>query len=543
MALYCIKTFKSKLLTFASIWAIGSTICTLPFDANAKTPSDTLIIAWNIDAIITFDPAQIVEVVTDEIFQNMCNSLVSIDPNNEKAILPMLAQSWEVSQDNTQIKFHLRDDLKFADGRPASASDIEWALKRVVKLNFANAATLKEYGITADNIDEAVKAIDDKTLILKFDKPYPPQLTLTAIGANRVASALDRETIMQNEKNGDFGNQYLITHTACVGPYELQRWNAGEGVLLTVNKNYWGAAPKLRQILIRHVGEPGTQRLLLEKGDIDVARDLTPEDVNDLEKNTDVVVSRILRPTLNHWSFNTADPIFSNEKVRLAMRYLIDYEGLSKTVLKGVGVTRASFVQLGAFGALDEAQGQPFSLDIEKAKSLLVEAGYKDGFEASVLIGTHPYSSPIAQSIQDNASKIGVKLKIERMANSQLFSKVRSREFQTAMYGWAASVPDAHSNASRLIYNPDNRLEAKNAGYPSWRASYFDENVNNEILAALFEKDPQKREQRYFDLQKEMFEKGPQAYIFQLYNVAGLRPEIKKWVWNGYRAFYDLAEK
>ncbi|MDD9334109.1 MAG: ABC transporter substrate-binding protein, partial [Bartonella sp.] len=95
-------------------------------------------------------------------------------------------------------------------------------------------------------------------------------------------------------------------------------------------------------------------------------------------------------PSMMYWGFNMTNPIFANAKVRLAMRYLIDYEGLGKTFLKGVGIPRASFIPLGNLGALDEKEGQPFKLDLQKAKQLLTEAGYPDGFEVNFLVGTSP---------------------------------------------------------------------------------------------------------------------------------------------------------
>jgi len=415
--------------------------------------------------------------------------------------------------------------------------------QRVIKLNAANAAALGEYGLNAETIEKALTAPDDHTLVMKFDKPYPANLVLTALAANRISTLLDRETILQNEQEGDLGNKYLTTNTACVGAYRLVQWNAGENIVLEASPHYWGDEPKLKRVLIRHVAEPGTQRLLLERGDVDVARNLASEDIADLEAKDAAQIVRTLRPTLYYWSFNNTDPILSNDKVRLAMRYLIDYDGLSQTILKGIGVPRASFVQLGAFGALDEREGQPFSLDLEKAKALLAEAGYADGFPLKVIIGTEPYASPLTQSIEANAAKIGVNLEIERVATAQLFSKVRGREFQTAMLGWTTNVPDAHGNASRQVYNPGNEMEANNTMYPSWRSAYFDEAINEQVLDALFEKDLGERERKYQDLQRQMMESGPQAYIFQAYNLATLSHAVKNWTANGFRVYYSMVEK
>ncbi|WP_208431491.1 ABC transporter substrate-binding protein [Bartonella doshiae] len=536
------KMFKSSSSFVSAFIAMGM----FAQQVSAKTPADTLVMAWNLDSINSFDPAQVNEIYADEIILNVCDSLVSDATDDATKIVPSLAESWDVSGDDqgTVITFHLRDGLKFNDGRPAGANDLIWGMKRVVKLKLAPAAMFNEYGITEKNVDTAFQAPDEKTVVMKFDKPYPAELILSNIAKNRVAALLDRKTIMEHEKNGDTGNRYLANHIACVGPYQLSRWRSGESILLRASSHYWGEAPKLKKILIRHVAESGTQRLLLQKHDIDIARDLKPEDLADLQTTTDIKVEKVLEPSMMFWGFNMTNSIFANEKVRLAMRYLIDYEGLGKTVLKEIGIPRASFIPLGNFGALDKKEGQPFKLDLQKAKQLLTEAGYPDGFEANFLVGTTPYALPIAQSIQDNAVKVGVRLKIERLAGTQLFSKLYARAFDTIFVGWNNDSTDPHTMASRLVYNPDNRFEAKNTAYPSWHYGYLDLNLNQKVEDALFQNDSQKRAQMYADLQRELMQKGPYAFIFQKYSVVALTPDIKKWVWNSSpRIFYKAIEK
>ncbi|WP_273790729.1 MULTISPECIES: ABC transporter substrate-binding protein [unclassified Bartonella] len=533
---------KSSSSLVAALMALGVVVQ----QVSAKTPANTLVMAWNLDAISTFDPAQSNDVYASEIIYNICDNLVSTATDDPAKIVPALATHWDVSGDDhsTVITFHLRDGLKFNDGRSANANDLVWGMKRIVKLKMGNAAIFNEYGITEQNVDDALQAPDKKTVVMKFDKPYPAELILNNIVASRATALLDRKTIMKHEKDGDFGNQYLKSHAACVGPYQLKSWRPREALLLRASSHYWGQAPKLKQILIRHVAEPGTQRLLLQKHDIDVARNLTPEDLADLQKTTDVKVERVLVPTMMYWGFNTTNPIFAKEKVRLAMRYLIDYEGLGKKLLKGIGVPRASFIPLGNFGALDEKEGQPFKLDIQKAKQLLAEAGYPNGFEANFIVSNTPYTLLLAQSLQDSAAQAGVRLKIERVAGTQLFSKVNARAFDTAFIGWNNDSVDPHTMASRLIFNPDNRFEARNTAYPSWKHGYFDAKMNQKVEEALFQKDPQKRAQLYADLQRELMQKGPYAFIFQQYSVVAMTPDVKKWVWNSApRIFYSAIEK
>ncbi|WP_273718853.1 MULTISPECIES: ABC transporter substrate-binding protein [Bartonella] len=538
------KILKSSSSLVFAVIALGMFVQ----QVSAKTPADTLVMAWNLDSISTFDPAQINDRYGNEVLVNVCDNLVEPAKDNAAKLVPSLAKSWDVLSDDqhTVITFHLRDGLKFNDGRPANANDLIWSMKRIVKLKMASAATFNEYGITEQNIDEAFQSPDEKTVVMKFDKPYPAELILSHFATTRTLALLDRETLMQQEKNGDMGNRYLASHSACVGPYQISSWRPGEGILLHASSNYWGEAPKLKKILIRHVAEPGTQRLLLQKHDIDVARNLMPEDLADLQATADIKVERVLEPSVIIWGFNVTNSIFANEKVRLAMRYLIDYEGLGKTLLKDVGVPRASFIPIGNLGALDEKEGQPFKLDLQKAKQLLTEAGYPDGFEARIFAGASPYpfALPIAQSLQDNAKKIGVRFKIERFVGTQLFSKLSARAFDTIFFGWNNDSADPHTMASRLIYNPDNRFEKKNTGYASWCHGYFDETMNQKVQDALFEKDPKKRAQMYADLQREFMQKGPYAFIYQTYHTIAMTSDVKKWVWNSApRIFYAAIEK
>jgi peptide/nickel transport system substrate-binding protein len=542
MAMPRSRTIPARSRRILAASAVLATLA-LPGAARAATPGNALVMAWNIDAISTFDPAQIGEVVTNELVQNTCDALAGFDPKDEKKVLPGLAESWQVSEDGQQITFRLRDNMTFPSGNKATAQDLAWSMQRVVKLGFGNAATLTEYGFTKANVEQMITAPDDRTLVMKLAQPYPTALILQAIAANRVAALLDRKTLMANETNGDLGNKYLATHTECVGPYRLRQWNAGETVVLEANKAYWGPAPKLGRIIIRHVAEAGTQRLLLEKGDVDVARDLTPEDMAAVEKTPGLALARTLKPQIIYWAFNNANPIFANEKVRLAMRYLIDYEGLGKTVMAYNGVPRASVVQLGAFGALDEKEGQPFKLDIEKAKQLLTEAGYPNGFETTLIFSTLPYAAPIAQTIQNNAAKIGVRLKLEQMANAQLFARHRGREFETIIAAWQTGVPDAQGNASRQVANPDNRPEAKLTQYPSWRHSFYSEEANKLVAQALLERDEAKRAEMYHVLQRDMMQRGPIAVMFQAVHLAGLRGNLRNWTWHGFQTYYDLVSK
>lgn len=511
--------------------------------AAAETPPDTLVMARNIDAISTFDPAQIGEVVTDELIVNICDSLVETDPQNEAGVIPAVATDWTVSEDGQKITFNLVKDAVFPSGNPVRAEDAAWSLRRVLKLGYGNAATLTEYGFDAENVNEAFVAVDEYTLEINLSRPYPSELIMQAIASNRVANVLDKETILAEEVDGDFGNKFLTTNTACVGPYSLSRWNAGEVVILEANENYYGEAPKLKRWIIRHVAEAQAQRLLLEQGDIDVARDLGPEDLRDMEGADGIKIASTPTHQIMYMGFDNGQERFDDDRVRRAFRYLIDYDGLAGSVMNYLGTPRATVVPMGAYGALNEEEGQPFGLDIEKARKLLAEAGYEDGFSARMFIGTQAFAAPLAQHIQENAKEVGIDLKIEQMANAQLFSAFRGRDFDTVMLSWRTAVPHAHGMLSRHAVNPDNSVEAQLTMYPTWRASWFREDFNKRIDEALFEADKDKQLEMYRQLQLDHLEQGPFAYMFQVIDNAAHRDVVSNWTWNAFKTYFDKIGK
>jgi peptide/nickel transport system substrate-binding protein len=515
--------------------------------AQAATPRDALVMAWNLDALITFDPAQIAEVNGNDIIRNVCEPLVNYDLADVSKIVPSTAASWSVSDDGMTLTFKLRPDLKFPNGKKATAYDAEWSMHRVIQLGYGNSANFTQWGFTRDNMAERIKATDDHTLVIQQVKPYPAGLLLSAMFASGSTGILSKEEGEKNAKvtdgKSDFGNAFFKTGPVCVGPYRVTRWNTNEVVILERNDNYWGEAPKLKRVIIRHVPESGAQRLLLEKGDIDVARLLNTDDLKALAKNPAIHVETTVMHGYGYLAFNALDPILGKPEVREAFRYLIDYQGLGSTVLEYQGKPRASLVPEGAFGALDEKEGQPFKLDLEKAKALITAAGFPNGFTKKYIVSANNIAPTIAQHVQSNAAKIGIKLEIEQMADANLFTRARSRDFEVLQIGWGAGYPDADSMISRHAVNPDNRTEAKLAQYPSWRSSWQDLAINEQAEAARMERDPAKRIAMYHEIQKYMMKNGPMAYIYQTVRPIALRKEIKGFAITPFNVAYRTAGK
>ncbi|MBI1777016.1 MAG: ABC transporter substrate-binding protein [Proteobacteria bacterium] len=511
--------------------------------AMAETPKDTFVMAWNLDALITMDPAQIGEVNGNEIMTNVCDRLVAFDFDDVSKIVPRLAESWSMSEDGLSLTFKIRKGLKHPTGNPVTAGDAAWSMQRVLALNFGDAATLREWGFTKELSAQQFTAPDDNTLLVKLDKPYPPQLILSSLFVTRSAFILDRQEIEKHVVNNDLGNAWLKTNSACVGPYRLRTWNANDVVILERNEDWWDKKPAMRRIIVRHVPESGAERLQLEKGDIDAARLLNAQDLEAVDNSSNLRLQLTATHGYTYLSFNLTDPILSNPKVRLAFRYLVDYKGLESTVMKYQGIARASVVPIGAFGALSKEEGLPFKLDIDKAKQILAEAGYPQGFKKKLILSANNFNPALAQHIQGNAAKAGITLELEQMADAQLFTRTRSRDYEISQIGWQTGYPDANSMISRHGINPDNSAEAKLAMYPSWRAAFQDLSINADTDKAMFEKDPAKRIAIYHSIQMRLMETGPMAYMFQPIRPIALRKEVKVFKENAFRVGYETIDK
>ena len=515
---------------------------------QAATPRDALVMAWNLDALITLDPAQIGEVNgNDIVLGNVCTPLAAYDPRDVSRIVPAAAESWAVSPDGLTLTFTLRPDLKFPDGRTATAADAAWSMQRAVLLGYGNSANFTQWGFTKDKVAEQVRATDDRTVAVTMDKPYPVNLILSAAFASNVAVILDREAGTKAAKItdgvSDYGNAAFKTAPICVGPYRVTRCNANDVVVLERNDGFFGRKPSLRRVIIRHVPESGAERLLLEKGDIDVARLLTTDDLKALAANKDVRIEQTAMHGLRYLGMNTTDPVLSDPRVREAFRYLIDYEGLARSILPYQGTPRASLVPEGAFGALDREAGQPFSLDLARARQLITEAGYPDGFTKKLILSANDISPNIAQHIASNAAKVGIKLELEQMADANLFTRGRNREFELQLVQWTTTYPDADAMISRHAVNPDKRPEAKLTQYPVWRMGWQDLSINEQAAAARLEPDPAKRIAMYAAIQQFMMHNGPAAYIYQNIRPIAVRASVKDFVISPFFVDYGSASK
>ncbi len=414
-----------------------------------------------------------------------------------------VAQSWTVGSDAKTFTFKMRPNQKFQSGAPVTADDIAWSLQRVVIMNKTPAFLFTQLGWNKDNVKTLVTAPDPMTLQIKIVEDYSPSLVLNLM-ATVAASVVEKKVALANEKDGDLGNGWLKTNSATSGPYKLIAWKPNESVSLDANTGYHLGPPKTKRVVIRHVPESATQRLLLEKGDADMAWQLQPDQLKALATNKDVKVNSF--PYSGTWyiGLNLGDARLKNPKVRQALKYLVDYKGMADTFLKGAFNVQQTFLPIGLPGAIPY---NPYKLDVAKAKALLTEAGFPNGLELELQTANRSPMTEIAQAIQQTMGQGGVTVKIVAMDQKQLITNFRGRRHQGTLISWTPDYLDPHTNASTFAFN-DN--DADDAPHPlAWRCHYFDPAVNAMTTAAQKEVDPAKRTAMYADLQKKVTDEGP----------------------------------
>jgi peptide/nickel transport system substrate-binding protein len=482
-----------------------------PTPSLAGTPDDTFVMAKDISDIITLDPAEVFELSGGEIIANLYDRIVMFEPENLAELVGGVAESWEISDDGKTIIFKIRPDLQFHSGNPVTPEDVAWSLQRVVKLNKTPAFIVTQFGWSADNVDELVKAVDDEHVSVTIVEEFSPVLVLNALSAG-IGSVVDKKLVMEHEKDGDMGYDWLKSQSAGSGPFSLKSWKANETVSMDAYEGYRHGPPKIKRVIVRHVPEPSTQRLLVEKGDVDMARNLTPDQIKGVEGNADLAIDGNPKGTLVYLAANQSHPILGNPKVVQAIRYLIDYQGMADSFLAGQFVVHQAFWPGGLWAALDET---PFTLDVDKAKALLDEAGHGDGISLRIdTLNAAPFPE-LAQSIQSTLSKAGIKTEIITAEGKTLWPMYRARKHEIILARWSPDYVDPHSNADAFAHNPDNRPEAKLTGVLAWRNAWADDDSNALAVAARNETDLGKRETMYLDLQRKLQEAGPFAIMFQ----------------------------
>ena len=484
--------------------------------AHAETPRDTLVMAKRIDDIISLDPGESFEYSGSEITGNIYEKLVTPGADPTK-IEPQLAETWSSNEDGRTWTFNLAAGRNFSSGSPVTAEDAAFSLQRAVILNKSPGFIVAQFGFTAENVRARIRATGPRTLVIEIAERQAPTFLLYCLSA-AVGGVVEKAVAMSHAAGDDLGNGWLKTNSAGSGPFMLRTARASELVALDANPHYHEPL-HLKRVLIRHTSDPAVQLLLVQKGDVDLVRDLLPEGVRAARTDPALTVLTAPKASLMFISMNTAHKPLADNRVRDAIRWAIDYAAIEANLVRDTFTVHQAFLPAGFPAAVTDT---PYRYDPARARALLMEAGFKDGLD---LTFDHASSSPraeIAQALQAQMREAGIRLTLIAGEGRQVLTKVRARKHQLAISLWGSDYMDPHSNAQTFCVNDDNTDASRNRT-SAWINTWADPGISARAMAAVREADVAKRVAQYEQLQRDVMAQGPFAIMLQEVAIAALR--------------------
>lgn len=414
--------------------------------AFAKTPPEVLVVVGEqgTNSLDTMVPVanDYSRMVNWQVYDRLVTHGSKVLPNGTVSydytkMEPELAESWEISPDRKTYLFHLRRDAVFHDGSPVTADDVKWSFDRAVSVGgFAQI----QMGAGSLTKPEQFSVVDPHTFKITFDVPnkltmpdlvVPIPCVVNSTLAKKHATASDPwalDWVQHNDAGG--------------GAFKVASWKPGTEIVFTRFDDWKsGPLPKLKRVIYRQIPSPGTRRALLEKGDVDISVGLPPKDYAELAKAGKLqVIGTPIQNDLLFIDMNVRMKPFDNPIVRQAIAWAVPYQSIMDAALYDRGVPM--------FGG-DPSKSYPaewpvvshYTTDLDKARKLLTQAGFPNGFETTVSYDLSQATTrePIALLLQENLAKIGVKVTINKVPGANWFAQMASKTMPfviTEFYGW-----------------------------------------------------------------------------------------------------------
>ena len=361
--------------------------------AGPKT-GGTLIYATGTDAH-TLDPQFVTDVPTSRMVMHIHQTLVY--PDLEGNIQPVLAESWSVSDDKLTWTFKLRKGVTFHDGTPFNAESVKYTFDRI------NDPDIGSPRKSAAKAIKEVKVIDEYTVAFVTGKPFAPFLAqLSAYNLSILSPTAAKK----------WGKKYS-EHPSGTGPFKLESWSPGEKMVMARNENFWGQKPYVDKLEVRIVPEDSSRVMMLLSGDVDVIASVPPIMLKRLDKSKDVKIIKKTGFRTIYIGMNNKMKPFDNPAVRKAVAHAINAKAIVDGILGGVGTLGGGFESPVIPGAHKNLP--PREYNSEKAKKMLADAGYPNGFETTFYTSTGRYlmDRQVAEAVQAQLKEVGINAKLQ----------------------------------------------------------------------------------------------------------------------------------
>lgn len=472
-----------KLLLTASAVAL----CAAAMPASAET------VRWaRASDALTLDPHSQNQGVTHNFSHHIYETLV--DRDVEGTLIPRLATEWAVKEgDPTVWVFKLREGVKFHDGADFTAEDVVFSLDRAR----SEKSNLKQLHAAV----QEVTAVDDHTVEVKLSGPsplYPNNLTNTFVMDK---TWTETNNAVEVQEAGSQDDSYAVRNANGTGPYVLESRDPDVRSVLKANENHWAEQkPAVTEIIYLPIADNATRIAALLSGEVDLVQDVPVQDVERLAGTDGIKVEtgpenrfiyfgyRMTEEPLKSSNITDKNPI-ADPKVREAMHLAIDRNAIKQVVMRGqsipTGVANPPFVN----GWTPELDAYPEKADVEKAKALLAEAGYPDGFTITLDTPNNRYvnDEAISQAVVGMLGQIGIKVTLASRPITQHSPLIQNAETDFYLLGWGVPTFDSAYTFNDLIHSKEGHYGAYNPG------GYSNPELDKQIQSLATEVDLDKR--------------------------------------------------
>ena len=502
---------------FLTAAAVCLVCLSAPF-ASAEIPKNELVIATPSE-IETMDPAQHMSNGSKKGENFAYNNLIGYKAETAE-IVPELAESWTISPDGGVVTFKLRKGVKFHDGTPFNAEAVKFSWDRMLKADLSAAGKYKTY---ADL--NSVKVVDDYTVTFTATNPSPSMMHWFAGGQKFYIVS---PTYVQAHATAEdpLALKWMPTHECGTGPFELTEWEPDSRYVFKKFAGYWGGTPDLKptpkvdSLTYKIVKDASATRMMLEKGDIDVAEKLPSDAIEKLSKVQGIKIKWCDDWRIVFAIMNAKKPPFDNVKVRQAISYAVNYDEIIKAV-ENNRVKRVTGTMMEGFLGYDPNLFK-YEYNVEKAKTLLKEAGFPNGFKATLLYSVDRYMGFELMStlLQAYLKQIGIELNLQKMAWPTQVDTMKSGEFEMALQTWTADYPEPVEQ--NFFFFSSKTFGAR------WNWSYWENKRSDELnedLVGTF--DPQKRAAIVHEIQQLGVDNAVYVYFYRAATPIAMRENVE----------------